>query len=147
MSLIRWDPFGEMVSLRDAMDRLFEESVVGVPMRRREGTQMLALDVYETEDDLKVEASLPGFKPDEVDISVVGNTLAIKAEAEREEKSEEGRYHYRERRYDSYRRTIPLPTDVDGGKSEATFEDGILKLTLPKVEEAKPKRIEVKAKG
>jgi HSP20 family protein len=136
-----------MVSLRHAMDRLFEESVVGVPMRRREGAQMLALDVYETEDDLKVEASLPGFKPDEVDISVVGNTLAIKAETEREEESEEGRYHYRERRYDYYRRTIPLPADVDGGKSEATFEDGVLKLTLPKVEEAKPKRIEVKAKG
>ena len=147
MSLIRWDPFGEMVSLRDAMDRLFEESVVGMPMRSREGPKMLALDVCETENDLKVEASLPGFKPDEVDISVVGNALSIKAETEREEKSEEGRYHYRERSYGSYQRTIPLPADVDSSKAEAKFEDGVLKLTFPKVEEAKPKRIEVKSKS
>ena len=126
MSLIRWEPFGEMVTLRDAMDRLFEESVVGMPMRRREGPAVLALDVYETEDDLKVEASLPGFKPDDVDISVVGNTLVIKADSAQEEESEKGRYHYRERRYGSYRRTVSLPADVDGGRAEATFEDGVL---------------------
>jgi HSP20 family protein len=146
MDLVRWDPFREMVSLRDAMDRLVEGSFVGMPMRRREGPEALALDVYETDSDLKVEASLPGFKPGDVDISVVGNTLNIKAETEREEEKKEGRYHYRERYYGSFQRSIPLSVDVDGNKAEATFEDGVLKLTMPKVEEAKPKRIEVKSK-
>jgi len=91
MSLIRWDPLRDMVSLRDAMDRLFEESFVGVPARRREeGGQPLAVDVYETDSELKVEASLPGFKPEDVDISVVGNMLTIKAETKTEEEREEG---------------------------------------------------------
>ncbi len=148
--LIRWDPFREMVSLRDAMDRLFEESFVrpfgGWPLLGGEA-QTLALDVYETDDNLVVEASLPGISPDEVDISVVGNTLTIKGEhEEKEEKEEKGKYHFRERRYGAFHRTISLPVEVDANKAEAVFENGVLKLTLPKVEEAKPKRIEVKVK-
>ena len=148
--LIRWDPFREMVSLRDAMDRLFEESFVrpfgGWPLLGGEA-RTLALDIYETDDDLVVEASLPGISPDEVDISVVGNTLTIKGEHEEEaEKGEKGKYHCRERRYGAFQRTISLPVEVNANKAEAVFKDGILKLTLPKVEEAKPKRIEVKVK-
>jgi HSP20 family protein len=81
--LIRWDPFRDMVSLRDAMDRLFEDSFVrprGESPTLAGREQTLALDVYETDDNLVVEASLPGFNPDEVDISIVGNTLTIKGE-------------------------------------------------------------------
>jgi HSP20 family protein len=148
--LIRWNPVREMVSLRDAMDRLFEESFV-----RPRGEwpilagkeQTLALDVYETDENLVVEASLPGMSPDEVDISIVGNTLTIKGEREEhQEKQEEGKYYFRERRYGAFQRSIALPTEVSADKAEATFENGVLKLTLPKAEEAKPKRIEVKVK-
>ena len=148
MSLVRWDPFREVVSLRDAMDRLFEESLVGLPAAVRGGIRALALDICETDDNLVVEASLPGFKPEDVDISVVGSTLNIKAESKSEEEKEEtGKYHYRERRWGSFQRSVTLPTEVDANKAEAAFENGVLKLTLPKVEEAKPKRIEVKAKS
>ncbi len=147
--LIRWDPFGEMLSLRDAMDRLFEESFVR-PFGERPWlggeARTLALDIYETDDDLVVEASLPSIGPDDVDISIVGNSLTIKGETEREEEKEEkGKYHYRERRYGAFQRTVSLPVEVNADKAEATFENGVLKLSLPKVEEAKPKRITIKA--
>ena len=148
--LIRWDPFREAVSLRDAMDRLLEDSFVRPrgewpTLARHE--QSLALDVYETDENLVVEASMPGTKPEEVDISVVGNTLTIKAEREEQrEKKEEGRYYFRERRYGAFQRSIGLPVDVDADKAEATFKDGVLKLSLPKAEEAKPKRIQVQVK-
>jgi HSP20 family protein len=149
-NLVRWDPFRDMVSLRDAMDHLFEESFVrpmgGWPLLAG-GDQGLALDVYETDENLVVEASLPGFSPDQVDISVVGNTLTIKAEVKDEqEKEEKGKYHFRERRYRSFQRAITLPVGVNAEKAEATFKHGELKLTLPKVEEAKPKHIQVKVK-
>ncbi|MFQ5876022.1 MAG: Hsp20/alpha crystallin family protein [Dehalococcoidia bacterium] len=148
--LIRWDPFREMVSLRDAMDRLFEESFVR-PFGRSPllgtGPQTLALDVYETDDDLVVETSLPGINPDQVDISVVGNTLTISGEVKHEEEKEEkGRYHYRERRYGAFRRSVALPVEVNADAAEATFKNGELRLVLPKVEAVKPKRIEVKVK-
>jgi len=148
--LIRWDPFREMVSLRDAMNRLFEESFVrpfGGWLALPGEMQTLALDVYETDDNLVVEAALPGIKPEDVDISVVGNTLSIKAETKHEEKKEEkGKYHYQERRYGAFQRTVSLPVEVHADKAEAVFENGVLKLTLPKAEEAKPKRITVKTK-
>jgi len=148
--VVRWDPFRDMVSLRDAMDRLFDESFVrprgeGAMLAGRERT--LAVDVYETEDDLVVEASLPGIKPEEVDISVVGNTLTIKGEREEHrEKEEEGKYYFREQRYGAFQRSIGLPVEVNADKAEATFENGVLKLSLPKAEEAKPKHIQVQVK-
>ncbi len=148
--LIRRDPFSDIVSLRDAMDRLFEESFV----RRFDGGRLLgiegqplALDVYETDENLMVEASLPGINPDEVDISVEGDRLTIKGETKREEEKEEkGKYHFRERRYGAFQRTLSLPVEVNADKAEATFENGVLKLTLPKVEQAKPKHIKLQAK-
>lgn len=146
--LVRWDPFREMISLRDAMNRLFEESFVspfGTQLWRREGVEPLAMDVYETDNDLIVETSLPGVKPEEVDISVVGNTLTIKAETKKdEEKEEKGKYYCRERRYGLFQRSISLPVEVDPNKAEAVFENGVLKLTLPKTEAQKPRKIAIK---
>jgi HSP20 family protein len=137
-----------MISLRDAMDRLFEESFIRPhgkwPLLEGEA-QTLALDVSETDDSLVVETSLPGFDPDDVDVSIIGNTLTIKGETKHEEEKEEkGKYHYRERRYGAVQRSINLPVEVNADAAEATFEKGVLKLALPKVEQAKPKRIELK---
>ena len=148
-NLIRWDPFRGSLSPRDVMERLFEESFVRPfgrwPLLEGE-TRPLTLDVYETDEDLVVETSLPGLKSEDVDISIAGNTLTIKGEAKHEEeKQKEGRYHCRERHYGAFCRAITLPTAVDADAAKADFEDGVLKLTLPKVEEAKAKRIEVKA--
>ncbi len=146
--LVRFDPFRDMVSLRDAMSRLLEESFVsplGTHMLRREIGEGLAMDLYETDNDLVVESSLPGVKPEEVNISVVGTTLTIKAETKQDEaKEEKGKYLCRERRYGLFQRSVTLPVEVDANKAEAVFDNGVLKLTLPKAETQKPRKITIK---
>jgi HSP20 family protein len=147
-NLVRWDPFRDTVSLRDAMDRLFEESFVRPRswLAPVEGAATLALDVHESDDDVTVKASIPGVKPEDIDISVTGDTLTIKGETHQEKEVKEGSYHLRERRYGAFQRSISLPTLVKADKAEAEFERGVLTLTLPKVEEVKPKSIKIKAK-
>lgn len=148
--LVRWNPFREAISLREAMDRLFEDSFVhpfGSWSLAGGDWQTLAVDLYETDNELVLEASLPGFTADNVEISLTGNSLTIKGEVKHEdEKKEKGRYHVRERRYQAFQRTVTLPVAINAEAAEAVFENGVLKLTLPKVEEAKPKRISVKVK-
>jgi len=147
-NLIRWDPHSRAVSLREAMNKMFEGSFMRPfdDWLLTEGEMSpLALDVSETDEVLMVEASLPGIRPEDVDISIIGSTLTIKGEAKHEEEKEEkGKYHYRERRYRSFQRAITLPAEVNSDAAEAVLEDGELKLMLPKVEETKSKRIEVK---
>jgi HSP20 family protein len=105
----------------------------------------LALDVIETEDAFIVKASLPGINPDELDITFTDNVLTIQGEIKQEQDVEEGKYHLRERRYGMFQRSIALPVPVDADKIEATYKDGVLTLSIPKVEEIKPKKISVKA--
>ena len=148
MSLIRWEPYRSMLSLRSAMNRLFDE---GLGRYRSEGPWEadtglpVPVDVYETENALVVRASLPGIKPEDVDISVTGNTLVIKGEYEDKEETERDNVYVQERRYGSFQRSIALPPNLDADKIEATAKDGVLKLEIPKTEETKPKRITVKA--
>jgi len=150
--LVRFDPFREMTTLRDTMERFFDRNLFrpgnGWPGLEGDiGT--LALDLYETDDNLIVEAPLAGVNPEDVEISISGNVLTIKGKTEKvEEKKENGnKYYCRERRYGSFHRAITLPTDIDADQVKAVFENGLLKLTMPKVETVKPKRIEIKAKG
>jgi HSP20 family protein len=146
MTMQRWEPLSEMVTLRNAMDRLLEDSFVSpsVFLKANEGG-ILPLDIYQTKDDVVVKASLPGYKPEEVDISLTGDTLTIKGEHKEEEEVEEGEYWLKERRYGTFSRTMTIPVEVKGDKAEAAFENGVLTLTLPKAEEVKPKQIKVKA--
>lgn len=147
MNIVRWEPFREMTSLRDAMDRLFEDSFVRVPrLWPASGTWELPVDMHQTADELVVKASLPGFKPEEVDISISDGAINIKGEHKEEQAVEEEDYFYKERRYGAFSRSLPLPVKVKSDKAEAVFEDGVLTLTLPKAEEIKPKQIKVKAK-
>jgi len=141
-SLMRWDPFGEVVSLQRAMDRLMEENF---PLLRGRITD-LALDMYETDQDVVVKTAVPGVKPEDIEVTLVGNTLSIKGETKVEEKVEEKDYIRRERRYGKFARTVALPAHVVADQAKAEFENGVLTLTIPKKEEAKPKTIEVKAK-
>lgn len=146
--LTRWEPFRDLISLREAMDRLFEESVVrprGAALAPRVAGS-LALDMYETDEDVVVKASVPGVDPDDLDIKVTGDTLTIRGETKAEEEIEEDNYVYRERRYGAFSRSIAIPTSVKADDAEADFEDGVLTLRLPKAEEVKPKAIEVKTK-
>jgi HSP20 family protein len=138
-----------MLSLRDAIDRVVEEGLprpLGGWPWLEVGTQTLAVDLYETDEHLVVEASLPGFNPEQVDISIAGNSLIIKGEVQHEaEQVEKGKYHYRERHVSSFRRSLTLPAEVDANAAEAIFKNGVLKLTLPKVAAAKAKHIAIKA--
>ncbi len=146
-SLIKWEAFSDLISLRDAMDRLFEESFVrmrGFPtVFRAEG---LAIDMYETADSLVVKTSVPGVKPEDIEITITGSVLTIKGETKIEEKVEKENYVRQERRYGSFHRSVALPESVVADKAEAVYEHGILTLTIPKSEEAKPKTIKVEAK-
>jgi len=147
-SIVRWEPFRDLVSLRDSMDRLFEESFVQPPDRWQTvaGDSLLPVDIYETADAVIVAAPVPGVKPEDVKISILGDTLTIKGETKSEEQVERENYIRQERRYGSFCRAVALPDGLDRDKAEAEFEDGVLKVTFPKSEEVKPKSIKVQVK-
>lgn len=147
-NLVRWEPFRDLVSLREAMDRLFEESFVRPQTDWLAPTEAgaLAVDMYETEDAVVVKSAIPGIKPEDIDITVTGDTLTIKGETKFEEEVKEENYVRREMRYGSFVRSLPVPVSVVADKAEAEFENGVLTLTLPKAEEVKPKAIQIKAK-
>lgn len=139
MSLVRWEPFRELMSLREAMDRLFEESFI------RPGRLLgplaeptVALDMYQTDKEIVVKTAVPGVKPEELDISIAGDTLTIRGESKQEEKIERQNYFCQERRYGSFSRSVTLPAPVEAEKAEAKFEHGILTLTIPKAEQVRP---------
>jgi len=148
MSIERWQPLSELMSLRQAMDRLFEDSFV----RPSRGLVTLseiaapALDVYQTSNEVVVKAALPGLKPEDVNIDITGETLTIRGESKAEQEIKKEDYLYKERRYGSFSRSVILPSGLKTDKAEATMENGILTLTIPKLEEVKPKKISVKAK-
>lgn len=147
MSITRWEPFSELMTLRDAMDRLFEESFVR-PGRLLPGAGAgtVAIDMYQQDGNVVVKAPIPGVKPEDIDISVVGDTLTIKGEMKEEKEVKEENVIRRERRFGAFSRSVSLPTAVDTSKASASFEDGVLTLTLPVAEAAKPKQIKVKTK-
>ena len=130
------------------MDRLFEDSFVPHAERWPSVADggFLPVDVYETEDTVVVEAPVPGLKPEDVDISIAGDTLTIRGESKFEEKVERENYIRQERRYGSFCRAVALPEGLDRNQAEAGFENGVLKVTFPKLEEVKPKSIKVKVK-
>ena len=145
-NLTRFDPFSEMVTLRQAMDRLFEDSFVSpLTLRTFNGEASApALDVHETGDEIVVTAALPGLKPEDVDITITGQNLSIRGEFKADDKVERDQYLYRERRYGTFHRQLQLPVRVQGDAATATFEDGVLTLSIPKSEEVKPRQIQVK---
>ena len=145
--IVRREPFRDLVSLRDAMDRLFEESFVrpGEGLASYEaGTT--AVDVFETDDAVVVKSILPGVKADDIDVSVSGDVLTIRGESKSEEEVKEENYIRREIRYGSFSRSVHIPTRVKADQAEAEYTDGILTLTFPKAEEVKPKAIKVSVK-
>jgi HSP20 family protein len=146
MSITRWDPWSDMVSLRDAMDRLLAESVVRPRGESGGMTSSLAVDVSERGDDFVVTAPIPGVSPQDVEISILGDTLRIHGERreERQEGGEGQRWLIREQRYGSFERMVRLPSPVKADSANAEFRDGILTITLPKTEEAKERRIPVR---
>ncbi len=146
-NITRFDPFGEMVTLRQAMDRLFEDSFVSpLTLRTYNGEASApALDVHQTADEIVVTAALPGLKAEDVDITITGQTLVIRGEFKEDSDVGRDQYLYRERRFGTFQRQVQLPVRVQGDAANATFEDGVLRLSIPKAEEVKPRQIQVKA--
>ena len=143
-NLIRFEPMREMITLREAMDRLFNDAFT--PSSFSGGLQIPAVDLYQTDDEVVVKASLPGLKAEDVQITVTGEMLTLKGEFKQKEDVKEKAYHLREQRYGIFERTFALPTEVVSDKAKAEFENGILTITLPKAEEVKPKMIAGKAR-
>ncbi len=138
--LTRWDPFRDMLSMRRAMDRLFDRSLES---SWSDTPWDLALDVMETKDDFIVKASLPGINPDDLEITFTDNVLTIKGETKEDKEIKEEQYHLRERRQGTFSRSISLPNRVKSEAISASYDAGVLTLKLPKVEEVKPKRISI----
>jgi HSP20 family protein len=145
-ALTRWEPMRELTTMRNVMDRMFDDFFGNVPaIWERDGERMsLALDVMEKPEAYVVKASVPGVKPENIEITVVNNVLTIKGESKEESEKKEGEYHLRERRFGSFYRSITLPMNVKPEAIEAVNEHGVLTLTLPKAEAVKPKKIAVK---
>ena len=144
-NLTRWEPMREMMTLREAMDRLFDDAFTR-PLSLSGVSTSFAIDMYQTEDDVVVKAALPGLEAEDVDITVTGETLTLRGEYKQETEQKDKNYHIREQRSGSFQRAIMLPTDVQASKAKADFENGILTITMPIAEAVKPKSITIKAK-
>jgi len=148
-NLTRWEPAREMLTLREAMDRLFDDAFTRPFSLMREGGSNWsspAIDMYQTDQEVVVKASLPGVKADQVQISVNDDILTIKGEIKHEEEKKDQAWHIREQRWGAFQRSITLPGGVVADRAKADFENGILTITLPKSEKAKPKTINIHAK-
>ena len=144
-NMVRWDPFREMMSLREAMDSLFENAMIQPSTGgQQSGIWGFPLDVTENEDNIMVKASIPGVNPEDLDVTVNGDVLTIKGETRHDEEKKNERYYLHERRFGRFERSIQLPTSVKTDAVQAEYQNGVLTLTLPKSEEVKPKRIAVK---
>ena len=150
MTINSWEPIRDLVTLREAMNNLFEESFVRPPSTRwlraraQEGRCELPIDAYVTSDDLVIVSQVPGLSPEDVEITIEDDTLSIKGEFKASDADID--YMIQERPYGTFCRTLRLNIPVQPDKAEAVFDKGVLVLTLPKAEEVKPKIIKVKAK-
>ncbi len=148
-NIIKWEPFREVRRIQNLMDRMMGDAFLGRSWFDDINEGLVPVDVYETDENVFVEAAMPGLSPQEIDISVIGDTLNIRAEVseDRQEKNEEAvQYYMRERSYRRFSRSLRLPAEVNADKASADYKNGILKLTLPKVEPVKSKTITIKAK-
>lgn len=141
MSIIKWAPF---LSEFDDMDKMMESMLPAV--RGNQFGFTPAVDMYEDEDNIVVETQLGGIDPEKVDISIENNVLTIKGESEKKSEIDDKNYYRKEIRRGAFYRSIPLPTKVNGDAASAVNEDGVLKITVPKVSEIKPKTIKIQTK-
>ena len=146
MALIRWDPFRDLLSLQDRMNRLFEESMTRNKVFEEAlttGVWSPVVDIYETDKSVILKAELPGMTKDDIVIEINENNLVLKGERKFQKDIREENYHRIERSYGTFSRSFTLPDTVDRNKVSASFKDGILEITIPKIEGAKPKQIEI----
>ena len=145
MAIIRWDPFRDMVTLRERMNKLFEDMAASRGEEKDLATSSWApaVDIYETESEVVLTAEIPGIEEKDVEIKVEDNTLTLRGERKFEKETKEENYHRIERAYGSFFRSFTLPNYVDQDKIEAEHENGILKVRMPKRAELKPRKVKI----
>ncbi len=148
MAVVKWDPLRDLLSIQDRMNRLFEQTLSR--SRREEGitasTWSPAVDIYETPETIIMKADLPGLSREDIEIQIGDNTLTLRGERRFAKDVQQENYLRIERAYGAFQRNFTLPATVQQEKIRAIFRDGVLELTLPKAEEAKPKKIAIEAR-
>ncbi|HEX8249388.1 MAG TPA: Hsp20/alpha crystallin family protein [Pyrinomonadaceae bacterium] len=148
MSIVKYDPFRDLRSLQDEVNRLFSMSfprggAAGGQDEVMRGAWTPSVDIYEGKDEIVLEAELPGMKPEDVDVSIENNIITIRGERRFEKKDESDNYHRVERSYGSFTRSFTLPRNVVGDQAKADFTNGVLHVSLPKREEEKARKIQI----
>jgi len=146
MAIVKWDPFRDILTLRDRMDRLFDDSLA-----RLKGTEedvahsawSPAVDIYETVDNLVINVEIPGMNKDDITVEVKNNTLCLKGERKFEKDVKEENYHRIERSYGAFYRVFSLPANINQNKVKASYKNGVLEISIPKEEKSKPKQVSV----
>jgi HSP20 family protein len=148
-AMVRWDPFRDLMSIQSELNRLFGRTYAGDTQGAPSaaGSWVPALDVYETKEQFVVTMDLPGIEPESVDVTVEDSTLTVAGSRELSTEMQEENYLRVERRYGQFSRSLSLPPSADPTTIDARFDKGVLTITVPKAEEAKPKKITIKAKG
>lgn len=146
MAITRWDPFRDLLDLQGEMTRLFGRAY-GDKGGEARTTWAPPIDIYETPEAYRIVAELPGFGPNDVDVTVNEGTLTIKGERKFYDEANQENFHRVERRFGAFQRIVSLPQQVQADKVEAGFDKGVLTVSIPKAEQAKPRRIEIKAQS
>ena len=148
MDLVRWRPFRDLATMQEEMNRLFDQMFNRLPEGKElgEGIWSPCVDISETKDNLVITAEVPGMKKDDIRISINDNILTLRGEKKQEKKVDEENYHRIERSYGAFHRSFTLPTAIKQDQVKASYKDGILRINLPKAEEAKPKEIAIEVK-
>jgi HSP20 family protein len=152
MAIVRWEPFRDLQAVQDRLNRVFDEAFRGTPRGNDDewalgGSWAPSVDIFEHEGNLVLKAELPGVDPKDVDVRVENNVLTLRGERKFETEVKKEKYHRVERAYGTFSRSFTLPNVVDTEKIKAEYKDGVLQVTLPQREEAKPKQIQVVSVG
>jgi HSP20 family protein len=152
MAIVRWEPFRDLQAVQDRLNRVFDEAFRGTPRGNDDewalgGSWAPSVDIFEHEGNLVLKAELPGVDPKDVDVRVENNVLTLRGERKFENEVKREKYHRVERAYGTFSRSFTLPNVVDTEKIKAEYKDGVLQVTLPQREEAKPKQIQVVSVG
>ena len=144
MAIVRFEPFRDLLTLQDRMNRIFDQSLrSNQPGEEPLSNWAPAVDIYETDKEIVLKADLPGVNPADVDVRVQNNILTVHGERRLEKEVQEDNYHRVERAYGTFTRTFTLPNTVNAEKIAAGYENGVLRIAMPKREEARPKQIKI----
>src|ERR671918_1386484 len=147
MAITRWDPFRDLMSIQNEMNRLFGRTYGGDVGETSRGAWTPSLDVYETQEKFVITMELPGVSPDDVDISVEDSTLVVRGERKFYREQDQDSFLRIERRFGEFTRSLTLPSTADAESIQASFDQGVLMIEVPKREEARPRKITIKAKA